>query len=692
VGPDGIITTVAGTGIQDFGGDGGPATAARLKVPFGVALGPDSSLYITDQGNNRIRRVGPDGIITTVAGNGKQEFGGDGGPATAASLFNRVGLALGPDGSLYIADGASGRIRKVAPSLPGFQVSEIFIASEDGSELYVFTGTGLHQKTLNTLTGATLYAFAYDPNGHLTKVTDGDGNVTTIEHDASGNPTAIVSPFGQRTVLTVDANGYLKSATDPAGNAFTMTYTSDGLLTQFTDPNGNRASMDYDALGRLKRNTDAGGGFKTLARTDAAQSYTVSLSTALNRTATYQIENQTTGNERRVNTFPAGTQPELLIGTDGSRKTTLADGTILNLLQGPDPRFSMEAPLLATQTISTPSGLSATTTRSRAVTLADPNNLLSLTGLTDTIKRNGRTFTRAYSAATQTFTDTSAAGRQRTAAINTLGRIARLTVAGLLPVDISYDAHGRPATITRGGTPDTRTTTFSYNSDGYVQTITDPLGQVIGFAYDAAGRVTTQTLPDGREIQYTYDANGNLATLTPPGRPPHGFAYTPVDLISEYLPPDVGAGMNHTLYTYNADKQLTLITRPDGKTVSFDYDSAGRLSSQTIARGHTTFAYDPLTGKLKTITAPDGGTLAYAYDGQLLTSTTWSGTVAGSVSRTNDNNFRVAALQVNAANSIAFGYDNDSLLTSAGSLTLTRDVQNGLITGTALKHQRHPHL
>src|SRR5262249_51851868 len=154
-------------------------------------------------------------------------------------------------------------------------------------------------------------------------------------------------------------------------------------------------------------------------------------------------------------------------------------------------------------------------------------------------------------------------------------------------------------------------------------------------------------------------------------RPPHDFTYTSVDLTDEYIPPDVGAGTNHTLYTYNLDKQLTLITRPDGKTVGLDYDSAGRLRMQTITRGQTTYAYDPATSNLQTITAPDGGTLTYAYDSALLTSTTWSGTVAGSVSRAYDNTFRVTALQVNGANSIAFGYDNDSVLTSAGSLTLT---------------------
>src|SRR2546430_2658217 len=107
----------------------------------------------------------------------------------------------------------------------------------------------------------------------------------------------------------------------------------------------------------------------------------------------------------------------------------------------------------------------------------------------------------------------------------------------------------------------------------------DALG---GVKYDAAGRLTRQTLPDGRDILYGYDANGNLTSLTPPGRPAHMFAYTPVDLQGEYTPPGV-AGSASTVYTYNLDKELTRITRPDGQILDFAYDSAGRLSGLTIS-------------------------------------------------------------------------------------------------------------
>jgi len=110
----GHITTVAGSGVAGFGGDGGAATAAQLNAPEGIVLSPDGSLYIADTANERIRRVDAQtGIITTVAGNGQEGSGGDGRKATTAQLDVPLGLAVDLHGNLYIADSGNNRVRKV---------------------------------------------------------------------------------------------------------------------------------------------------------------------------------------------------------------------------------------------------------------------------------------------------------------------------------------------------------------------------------------------------------------------------------------------------------------------------------------------------------------------------------------------------------------------------------------------------
>ena len=537
VSPSGIITTVAGSGVRGFAGDGGPATQARLNLPTGIALAPDGTLYIAERDNHRIRRVSSDGIITTVAGAGALGLGSDGGPATQAQLNAPTHVAVAPDASPYIADGQNHRIARLAPAFSSFSAEELVIASRDGQALYVFGPQGRHRRTLDARTGAVRYAFGYTPAGFLASITDGDGNVTTIERGASGEPRAIVAPDGQRTTLALDPNGYLAAVTNPAGESHTLTYTAEGLLTSFTNPRGHTSQFTYDADGRLTKDENAAAGFLSLSRMVFPDGYEVNERSALDRTRAYRVENLPTGDRRWVNTGPDGTQTQTVFRTNGATATTVPDGTVTTTVDGPDPRFGMQAPITKRLTTKLPSGLTSQLSSTRSVTLLNPNDRLSLATQTDTVTLNGKTSTNVYNAVARQHTFTTTAGRVIRTATDLQGRPTQVTMGGLAPASFAYDARGRLATVSQGSGTDTRNMALAYDAQGNVASITDPANRTQTFTYDPAGRLTVQTLPDGRQIRFTYDGNGNVTSVTPPGRPTHNFQYTSVDLEEQYTPP-----------------------------------------------------------------------------------------------------------------------------------------------------------
>src|SRR4051812_47269746 len=109
-----IVHTLAGTGEKDFAGDGGPATAARMNDPSGLTIGPDGAVYVCDTGNHVVRRIAPDGTITSVAGiGGKAGYAGDGGPATHATLNEPYEVRFDRAGNLYVVERLNHAVRKI---------------------------------------------------------------------------------------------------------------------------------------------------------------------------------------------------------------------------------------------------------------------------------------------------------------------------------------------------------------------------------------------------------------------------------------------------------------------------------------------------------------------------------------------------------------------------------------------------
>ena len=486
-----------------------------------------------------------------------------------------------------------------------------------GAELYEFAPTGRHLRTRDALTGVVLYSFGYDAEEHLMTSADRDGLVTRIER-AGGVATAIVSPFGVRTVLSI-VSDQLLAVTDAEYQSTTFTYAA-GVLASMRDANGAVYEFSFGTGARLARDEDPAGGVQTLSRVTATDGWTVTRTQAEVGTTTYTTTRLSTGGQERVVTRPDGTATATTRVGHGTTTTQAPDGTVSTTTLGPDPRFGLAAPVVAQATVTTPAGLQMTSRTTRVVTLTVPGNPLSLISATDTTTINGRVYTSLFTAASRTITSTSPEGRTTVTTLDALGRPSTVQVGTLTPTEFHYDAQGQLHQRVQGS----RTTTFTYDSQGYLDSVTDPLTRTVSFTNDAIGRALTQTFPDSRVASFRYDGNSNLQGLTPPGRPEHQFGYTGVNLLDTYTPP-TAASAGPTGYTYDAARRPRVVTRADGQALTFGYETGtGRLASLATPTGTTSYGYEPGAGRLASVSAP-GASLSYGYDGSLLLRETWSG-------------------------------------------------------------------
>ncbi len=178
VAPDGTISTLAGTGVAGFSGDGGPASGARLNSPSGVAVDTSGNLFVAEAGNHRVRKVAPGGTISTVAGTGTAGFSGDGGPAISAALRSPEDVAVMPDGTVLIVDAGNRRVRRIGPD------GTITTLAGNGSAGYSGDGgpaTGAMLKAPASVTPGTSGAFfVADTGNHRIRRVSATGTITTF--------------------------------------------------------------------------------------------------------------------------------------------------------------------------------------------------------------------------------------------------------------------------------------------------------------------------------------------------------------------------------------------------------------------------------------------------------------------------------------------------------------------------------
>jgi hypothetical protein len=221
-GTNSLVTTVAGDGTTGYAGDGGPATAASLNNPVGVAVDAAGDLFIADRGNSVIRDiVQATGNIITVAGNGTSGYTGDGGPATAASLNNPTGVAVDAAGDLFIADRGNNVIREVVHA-----TGKIITVAGNGTSGYTGDGGPATAASFNDPTGVAVDAvgdlFIADMgNNVIREVVQANGNIITVAgngtsgYTGDGGP-ATAASLNNPVGVAVDAAGDLVIA--DAGN------------------------------------------------------------------------------------------------------------------------------------------------------------------------------------------------------------------------------------------------------------------------------------------------------------------------------------------------------------------------------------------------------------------------------------------------------------------------------------------
>jgi YD repeat-containing protein len=614
IAPDGTATTVAGNGARAFAGDGGPATAASLKEPTSVAAAADGRLFVADYADNRIRVVTPDGVISTLAGDGTAGYAGDGGPASAARLSKPSSIAVDGEGFLYVADSGNGRIRRIAPdgtiatvasglNLPvGIALGRdgtIYVAERDkhrvrqvGPDGAVTTvaGTGVAGSAAEQVNASTARlnrprAVAVAPDGALVIVDAANQKVRRVgPARALGSLTTqlVPSPDNDGTVFEFAADGHhLRTLDERTGVALlTFAYDSVGRLQQVTDRDGNHVVITRPTTSSVVI-TSHDGQATTLTLNADGWATSIAAPGGLTNTATYT----TTG---LLQTFVDRNGHGSLYGYDTVGRLSSARGRDLKTttLSRTELDNGLEV------TVSTPGGHDTVYRRTRDASGAVVRDVIDPFGITrhQEVRPDGSTvLTVGGSTVTEVSGPDPRWGMLRTIPASTtvqaaghapvtssLVRTVTLASADLLDVATQMD------TYTMG----TRTWKTTYAKSGRTITSVSPEGRTSVTTLDALGHVVSSQNANLTPVTYGYDSRGRLTTTSQGS----------------------GAALRQTVVTYKPNGFVDTVENTLDQVTTYSYDSALRPSSQVGPRGTLLTSFDA-NGNVTSVTPP--GRTAY---------------------------------------------------------------------------------
>jgi len=600
----GTIITVAGTGNVGYSGDGGPAAAAQLATPVGVAVDGAGNLYIADSGNHVVREVyARDGTITTAAGNGTAGSGGDGTGAISAQLSNPVAVAADGAGNLYIADDSASRVREVNAYNGIITTVAGTGASGYGGDGGPATRAQLASPEGVAIDGAgNLYIADYG-NNRVREVYARDGTIVTVAgtgsagYSGDGRPAAsaqLRAPVG----VAVDGAGTLYIA-DSGNHAVRAVVAGSSVITTLAGGTGCGATCGGD------------GGPATSAQLNYPRS------------------------------MAADGAGALLIADDFGQKVRVVSGVA-----------GTSAPV-ETTTYDGEGHVAATTDAAGATTTNSYDPLGRQVSTTDPV---AGTSTTSYNA-TERVSSTDADGHVSQLRYDGAGRLVQASDPLTGTVQYQYDAVGNTVAITTGdssgailgtetrgydarnrvqtdtvggpGVPALVTTTW-YDADGNVVQVVAPAGDAALTTYDLAGetltteddpRVNAGPLP-ALQTSYGYDGAGNQVTRQDPDGRTTSTVYDGDNRVAQSVAVTGTSTVATTLgYDPNGNTvaqtvQTTDSAHPGQPQVSTDnarYDAADQQTSETADGLTTVYGYDA-TGQRRTQSLPTGGSVTRVTD------------------------------------------------------------------------------
>lgn len=471
--------------------------------------------------------------------------------------------------------------------------------TDKNGNTYRFTYDG--KGNLTSLTGPLGFcnSFTYNEKGWPLTTTDANSNVTVTTYNTDGTTASVMDAAGYTTAYAYDKCGNITALTDGRNHTTTYAYDANNQITSQTDALGHTATVSYDKVGNIVRVTNAKN--QITAYTYDALGNVLTQTNPMGGVYTYTYDGK--GNVLSVTdpignkqTFTWNEKNKLLTQTNAAGETTSYDydasgnltsvfqpnGNVLNYFYDKLDRI---------QQLSDNMGVIAKYTYD-----GNGNQLTGTDGL-------DRTMTYAYDALNRRISETLPSGATTSYQYDGNSNLLSVTDAKGNSTLYTYSSLNQQLTHTDALNAITK---FEYDANGNLSKVTDANGNATAYAYDALNQNTAITFANGLSLQYTYDELGNVVASKDRAGREFKYAYNPLGNLLTKTYPDGTTDK----YTYDGISRMLSAINKDA-TVTFTYDKAGRLLSETLSPsggvggGSTYYSYDVAAGK-RTLTYPSG--------------------------------------------------------------------------------------